>query len=106
MSTPVKYTQNTLKNAIDKTFKSIIKNKDIGFFKNKKEIDDSYSKFDLLWSKDINFSQDEIDKYGKQYVEIRENFHNFKDKIKAQQSLSKKLHRNKNDILGKLWILQ
>ena len=53
MSSPIKYTQNSLKNAIDKTFKSIIKNKDIGFFKNKKEMDDSYSKFDLLWNKDI-----------------------------------------------------
>ena len=54
-------------------------------------MDDSYSKFDLLWNKDIKFSQDEIDKYSEKYIEIRKIFNDFKDKIKAQQSLSKKM---------------
>ena len=53
MTEPIKYTQNSLKNAIDKTFKSIIKNKDIGFFKNKEEMEDTYNKFTLLWSPKI-----------------------------------------------------
>ena len=48
------------------------------------------------------FSQDAIDEYGKQYVEIRENFHNFKDKIKAQQSISKKITPEQKGYLGKM----
>ena len=98
MTEPIKYTQNTLKNVIEKTFKSIRENPDIGFFKNNKEFDDSYKKFKLLWNIEIKFSQDEINKYGEQYVEIRDNFRNFKDKIK-------KIHRYKKDILEKWWIL-
>ena len=103
MTEPIKYTQTTLKNAIEKTFKSIRENPDIGFFKNNKEFDDSYKKFELLWSTDIKFTQDEINKYGKQYVEIRENFRNFRDKIKAQQSLSKKITKTEQKgYIGKM----
>ena len=50
MSVSVKYTQNTLKNAIDKTWKTT-EESPIGIFKNKKEMDDTSNKFALLWDK-------------------------------------------------------
>ena len=53
MSSPIKYTQNTLKASNDKTWKTIEQSKEIGFFKNKKEMDDTYNSFAILWSKKI-----------------------------------------------------
>ena len=51
MSEPIKYAQNTLKNEIDKTWKTIEGLPETGFFKNKKEMEDTYNSFSLLWSK-------------------------------------------------------
>ena len=45
MSEPIKYTQNTLKTAIAKTWKTIEDSKEIGFFKDQKEMDDTYNSF-------------------------------------------------------------
>ena len=63
MSKIVKYTQNSLKLAIDKTWKWIEESPEIGFFKNKKEMDDEYNSFLLLWDKK-NIHPNEISKYA------------------------------------------
>ena len=104
MSSHINYTQNTLKTATDKTWRTMEESKEIGFLKIKKEMDDSYNSFSLLWSKK-NLSPDEINKYAEKYVELGEKFKKCRDEIKTQTKLTKNLHRKQKDILGKWWIL-